>query len=246
MALEAKWVGIDFGQTLCDSSPERTYWMIGDTSKELGEPELVDVRCQRWRMMKEKYGLWSYIKEKHRDEIASYVFDGRPGAAEIFAGMEQKYTKVADGALDAISYLRDQGIEVSVVAELRRTFGPIGTDQVSRFLKAQNVIDYFDELISPQGKVNLRDNSLDPRYKGFSKEEGTLYDVLKDDLASRGIKTSEAVMVGDKEWSDLTPAQKRGFKAIHYIGFIYHSPSNAEYTIRHFSELKSLIKGVKS
>jgi FMN phosphatase YigB (HAD superfamily) len=246
MVLEAKWVGIDFGQTLCDSSPERTYWMIGDTSKELGEPELVGIRCQRWRVMKEKYGLWSIIKEKHRDEIASYVFDGRPRAAEIFADMEQKYTKVADGALDAIRYLRNEGIEVSVVAELRRTFGPIGTDQVSRFLKAQNVIDYFDELISPQGKVNLQDNTLDPRYKGFSKEEGTLYDVLTEDLASRGIKTSEAVMVGDKEWSDLTPAQKRGFKAIHYIGFIYHGPSNADFTIRHFSELKSLIKGVKS
>lgn len=246
MVLEAKWVGIDFGQTLCDSSPERTYWMIGDTSKELGEPELIDVRCHRWRTMREKYELWSYVKEKHRDEITSYVFDGHPEAAEIFSRMEQKYTKVADGALDAIRYLRDQGIEVSVVAELRRTFGPIGTDQVSRFLKAQNVIDYFDELISPQGKVNLRDNSVDPRYKGFSKEEGSLYDVLAEDLASRGIKTSEAVMVGDKEWSDLTPAQKRGFKAIHYIGFIYHSPSNADFTIRHFSELKNLIKGVKA
>jgi FMN phosphatase YigB (HAD superfamily) len=246
MILEAKWVGIDFGQTLCDSSPERTYWMIGDTSKELGEPELVDVRCHRWRTMREKYELWSYVKEKHRDEITSYVFDGRPEAAEIFSRMEQKYTKVAAGALDAIQYLRNQGIEVSVVAELRRTFGPIGTDQVSRFLKAQDVIDYFDELISPQGKVNLRDNSVDERYKGLSKEEGNIYDLLAEDLAKRGIKTSEAVMVGDKEWSDLTPAQKRGFKAIHYIGFIYHAPSNADLTIRHFSELKSLIKGVKS
>jgi len=245
MVIEAKWVGIDFGQTLCDSSPERTYWMIGDTSKELGEPELVDIRCHRWRVMKEKYGLWSVIKEKHRDEIASYVFDNQPGAAEIFSVIEQKYLKVADGAIDAVKYLRSQGIEVSVVAELRRTFGPIGTDQVSRFLKNQNVVEYFDALISPQGKVNLRDGSLDTRYKGYSKEEGTLYDVLAQDLASRGIKTSEAVMIGDKEWSDLTPAQKRGFKAIHYIGFIYHAPSNADFTIRHFSELKEIIRGVE-
>lgn len=244
--LEAKWVGIDFGQTLCDSSPERTYWMIGDTSKELGEPDLVAIRCQRWRVMKEKYALWSYIKEKHRDEIGSYVFDGREGAQEIFARMEEKYTKLAVGAFDAITYLRSQGIEVSVVAELRRTFGPIGTDQASRFLRAQNVIDYIDELITPLGSVNLRDNTVDLRYKGTSKEEGNLYDVLAEDLAKRGIKTSEAVMVGDKEWSDITPAQKRGFKAIHYVGFIYHAPSNAEFVIRDFSELKNIIRGVRS
>jgi len=33
MTIHAKWVGFDFGQCLCDGSPERTYWMIGDTSK---------------------------------------------------------------------------------------------------------------------------------------------------------------------------------------------------------------------
>ena len=79
---------------------------------------------------------------------------------------------------------------------------------------------------------------------GFSKEKGDLFDVLKEDLLKRGIKTSEAVMVGDKEWSDLTPAQKRGFKAIHYTGYIFHAPSKADYTIGHFSELKDIIKGV--
>jgi len=243
MVLHVKWVGIDFGQTLCDSSPERTYWMIGDTSKELGEPELVEMRCQRWRAMKEKYGTWSAIKESHRPEIVSYVFDNRPDAGEIFAVIEQKYLKVADGALDALEYLRSQGIEVSVVAELKRTFGKIGTDQVSRFLKTQHVREYFDELITPQGKVNLRDGSLDLKYQGYSKEQGNLYDLLAGDLLNRGIKTSEAVMVGDKEWSDLTPAQKRGFKAIHYTGFMLHAPSSADYTIRHFSELKEIVKG---
>lgn len=227
-----------------DSSPERTYWMIGDTSKELGEPELVEERCQRWRVMKERYGTWPAIKEKHRPEIISYVFDGRPEAREIFPAIEQKYLKVADGAIDAIKYLRDQGIEVSIVTELRRALELIGTDMVSKFLVNQNVIEYFDELITPQGKINLRDGSTDLSYKGSSKEEGNLYDVLAEDLLKRGIKTSEAVMVGDKEWSDLTPAQKRGFKAIQYMGYIYHAPSNADFKIRHFSELKEIIRGV--
>lgn len=245
MSIQAKWVGIDFGQTLCDGSPERTYWMIGDTCKELRQPELIDICCHRWRTLKEKYGSWAAIKEGHRDEIVSYVFGGHPESAAAFSRMEQKYLRVADGALDAIKYLREQGIEVSVVAELKRTLGPIGTDQVSLFLKNQKVIDLFDELITPQGKVNLRDSSIDVRYKGSSKETGTLYDILVDDLLKRGVRPAEAVIVGDKEWSDLTPAQKRGFKAIQYTGFLYLAPSNADFTIRHFSELKNIITGAK-
>ena len=140
VTMYAKWVGIDFGQTLMDSSPERTYWMIGDTSKELGEPELVEERCHKWRMMKEKYGSYPVIKEKARPETMSYVFDDRPGVAEIFSRIEQGYLKVADGAIDAIKWLREQGIQVSIVAELKRTLGPIGTDMVSKFLIKQGVI----------------------------------------------------------------------------------------------------------
>lgn len=245
MVIETKWVGIDFGQTLMDSSPERTYWMIGDTSKELGEPELVEKRCHRWRTMKEKYGTYPIIKEKHRAEIAQYVFGDQPGVAEIFSVIEQKYLKVADGAIDAIKNLREQGIEVSIVAELRRTLGAIGADMVSSFLKTHNIINYFNELITPQGKIDLRDGRVDLAYQGKSKEVGDLYDILLQDLGRRGIKPFEAVIVGDKEWSDITPAQKRGFKAVQYIGYIYHGPSNAEFTIRHFSELKNIIKGVK-
>jgi FMN phosphatase YigB (HAD superfamily) len=243
--MRAKWVGIDFGMCLCDSSPERTYCMIGDCCKELGQPELIGLCCHKWRTLKERYGTWATLKEGHRDEIVSYVFDGHLDAAATFSKMEQKYLKVADGAVDAINYLREQGIEVSIAAELKRTLGPIGTDQVSLFLKNQKVIDLFAELITPQGKVNLRDGSVDIRYKGLSKETGTLYDLLVEDLARRGIKPAEAVMVGDKEWSDITPAQKRGFKAIQYTGFLFLAPSHADYVIRHFSELKNLITGVK-
>lgn len=245
VTMYAKWVGIDFGQTLMDSSPERTYWMIGDTSKELGEPELVEERCHRWRMMKEKYGSYPVIKEKARPETMTYVFDDRPGVAEIFSRIEQKYLKVADGAIDAIKFLRDQGIQVSIVAELKRTLGPIGTDMVSRFLIKQGVIEYFDELISPQGKIDLRTGKADLRYKGTSKEEGNLYDVLADDLRSRGIEPKDAIMVGDKQWSDIGPAQQRGFQAIHYSGYIFHAPSTATCEIRHLSELKNIIRPVE-
>ena len=243
MVIRAKWVGLDFGQCLCDSSPERTYWMIGDTCKDLDEPETVGLRCHRWRTMKERYGTWSAIKEGHRSEIASFVFDGRDKAAELFAENEKKYTKVADGAREALDYLKHQGIEISIVAEMKRTFGAIGTDQVSRFLVAQNIVRYFNHLISPQGRVDLRDGTVDERYKGLSKEKGDIYDLLAKDLTEAGIRPSEAVIVGDKEWSDITPAQKRGFKTIHYVGFTFSAPSDADAQISHFSELTKLIRG---
>ena len=243
MPLKVKWMGIDFGQTLCDSTPERTYWMIGDVCKELGQPELIDACCYRWRVLKERYGSWSVVKEGHRDEIAGFVFEELPDGMAVFSKMEQKYIKMADGALEAIKYFRGQGIALSIVAELKRTFGLIGTDQVSLFLENQGIKGYFDNLITPQGKVNLADGSLDEKYRGSSKETGDLYDILVEDLLDRGIKPEEAMMLGDKEWSDIGPARKRGLKAVCYTGFIYRGPSEAEYTIRHFSELKGLISG---
>ena len=100
------------------------------------------------------------------------------------------------------------------------------------------------ELISPQGKIDLRTGETDLSYKGSSKEVGDLYDVLAADLRARGIEPEDAVIVGDKEWSDITPAQKRGFQAIQYSGYIFHAPSNASCEIRHLSELKNIIRPV--
>jgi FMN phosphatase YigB (HAD superfamily) len=82
---------------------------------------------------------------------------------------------------------------------------------------------------------------MDLRYQGTSKEAGTLYDVLVGDLTARGIKPSDAVMMGDKEWSDITPAKKRGLKTILYTGYICRGPSEADFVIRHFSELKEIV-----
>jgi FMN phosphatase YigB (HAD superfamily) len=244
--IRLKWVGIDFGQTLCVATDERTFWMIGDTCKYMGIPEQAEICCLRWRILKEKYGTFPAIKESHRDEIVSYVFAGNPGTTQAFSKMEQKYLKIASGAVEALKYLREQGIAVSIVAELKRTLGPIGTDQVSLFLKNQKVIDLFDKLITPQGAVDLRDGSLDVRYKGLSKENGTIYDLLIKDLAMQGIKPDEAVMVGDKESTDLTPAQQRGLKAIQYTGFVFLAPSRADFVINNFLELKNIITGAAS
>ena len=246
MFIEVKWVGFDFGQCLMDPSGLRNYLVIGDVCKEIGEPERIDERIHRYRVLKEKYGSYGATKEGHRDEILKYVFENNAEAMEIFGVKEQEYLKVPEGTEEVLQYLRDQGIERAVVAELKKTLGPIGTDNVTRFLKKNNLLDYFDQVITPQGCVELRDESVDLRYKGKTKEEGTLYDELSKDLLKRGIQTSEAVMIGDKLRTDISPAKKRGFRTIQYIGYInYGSSQDADFVISDFHELKEIIKGVK-
>lgn len=247
MFIEVKWVGFDFGQCLMDPSGLRNYLVIGDVCKEIGEPERIDERIHRYRVLKEKYGSYGATKEGHRDEILKYVFENNAEAMEIFGVKEQEYLKVPEGTEEVLQYLRDQGIERAVVAELKKTLGPIGTDNVTRFLKKNNLLDYFDQVITPQGCVELRDGSVDLRYKGKTKEEGTLYDELSKDLLKRGIQTSEAVMIGDKLWTDISPAKKRGFRTIQYIGYInYGSSQDADFVISDFHGLKEIIKGVKA
>jgi FMN phosphatase YigB (HAD superfamily) len=61
-------------------------------------------------------------------------------------------------------------------------------------------------------------------------------------LLKRGISPSEGAMVGDKIATDIVPARKRGFTTIQYTGYIDMGPSEAEYRIDNFLELKELIK----
>jgi FMN phosphatase YigB (HAD superfamily) len=242
MAIELKWLGLDFGQCMMDPTGLRTHLVIADVSKELGEPELVEERIRRYRVLKEKYGTYSTVKEGHRDEIMDYVFDGREEAKEIFSAKEQEHLLAGSGLEEALRYLTAEGIHLSVVAELKKTLGAMGTDIVTRFLQKKGLTHYFEDVITPQGKIDLRDGSLDLAYKGKTKEQGTLYDELIQGLLKRGISPSDGAMVGDKIATDIVPAKKRGFITIQYSGYIDMGPSVADYRIDNFLELKKLIK----
>jgi FMN phosphatase YigB (HAD superfamily) len=242
MAMEVKWCGFDYGQCIMEPGGLRNPRMFGDIYKTLGQPELIPDKIRKYRRLKEKYGTFSLIKEGHRDEIYSYVLDDDPEATELFSNMEQVLLDMGEGLEDALDYLQAQGIELQVVSEMKKTLGPVGTDIVSRFLKERGLMRYFKELVTPQGKINLVDNTIDPRYKGSTKKEGTLYDILAEELKERGIEPHEAVMVGDKPETDIDPAHRRGFKTIKYTGFIDLGESKADLVIHSFQELKSILK----
>ncbi len=240
--MELKWVGFDFGQCMMDPTGLRNYLVVGDVSKALGEPELVQERIHRYRILKEKYGSYSAVKEGHRDEIMSYVFDGRQHAPEMFSAKEQEHLLAGQGLEEVLGYLKEQGIRLSVVAELKKTLGAMGSDIVTRFLESKKLTHYFDDVVTPQGKIDLKDGSINQAYKGKTKESGTLYDELIRDLARRGIRPSEGAMVGDKVSTDIVPAKKRGFHTIQYTGYIDMPSGEAEYKIDHFLKLKEIIR----
>ena len=244
--MEVKWCGFDYGQCIMEPGGLRNPRVFGDLYKELGKPELIQEKIFRYRILKEKYGTYGRIKEGHRDEIYSFVLDNDPTAIELFSRKEQELLDMGVGLEDALVYLQSQGIELQVVSEMKKTLGPVGTDIVSRFLKRRGLVCYFKELLTPQGKINLIDDSVDPRYLGYTKESGTLYDVLVQELAEKGIAPDEAVMVGDKPETDINPAHDRGFKTIQYTGFVDLGNSKADLRINSFMELKTILKKKKA
>ena len=202
------------GECLMDVTPRRAHLLTGDTSKALGEPDLADIRCHRWRVMIEKYGSLPVVLERHKNEVIRYVFDDRPVAGETFLAVEQDYLRLAMGAAEALAYLKAQGIELSVVTAARSGPGRFEDSAEYRFLVKHDVLKYFDSIVSPRGKLRVADGSVDHKYEGASKEEGTIYDALAEDLGSRGMRPAEGVMMGDKEWTDIGPAKRRGFHTI--------------------------------
>ncbi len=240
--MEVKWCGFDYGQCIMEPGGLRNPRLYGDLYKALGKPELIPDKIRKYRILKEKYGSYGRIKEGHRDEIYRFVLDDDPKAIELFGQKEQELLDMGDGLENALEYLQSQGIELQVVSEMKKTLGPVGTDIVSKFLKKRGLVKYFKELVTPQGKIDLINDTIDPKYKGYTKKDGTLYDVLARELRERGIEPHEAVMVGDKPETDIDPAHDRGFKTIKYTGFIDLGESKADRVIQSFEELKTVLK----
>jgi len=246
MTLTIKWLGVDFGQCIMDPSGLRNPLMFGEIMRDLGRPEEIAERMHRYRRMKEKHQTYSLIKEGHRPEIREYVFDNDDEAWELFAEYEQRLLMPAEGIAETLAWLREQGIICDVVAELKKTLGPIGSDHVTMFLQRQGLIQYFDHFYSPCGRVRLRDGKADFGCQGKDKTSGTMYDYLLEDMARRGINIDECAIIGDKLSTDIEPSRRRGFHTIQFTGYIDMGPSKyAEYRVESFPQLKEFVKGVK-
>ncbi|MFH0814407.1 MAG: hypothetical protein V2A69_16450 [Pseudomonadota bacterium] len=242
-AKKIKWVGIDYGQCLMTPSSLRNPRMFSEIGKLIGKHEMIPVWIDRMRRLKEKYGSYSGIKEGHKDEIESYVLDGDHEAYEIFNQKEQELLALAPGAYEFIMWLSEQGIRPSIISELKKTLGPVGADAITMFLMNKKIIQYFKYFITPQGKMDLGTGERFEAYRGTSKESGTLYDLLIEELALEEIKPQDCLMIGDKVSTDIIPPKKRGWITIQYIGHIDMGPcESSDYYAKDWFEVKEIMK----
>jgi len=243
-----KWAGFDYGETLMDPSGLRNHLLWGDTCKSIGRPELTADKVKAYRQLREAYGEYHTVKEGHRHEVYEHVLAGDDRAQRAFMEAEPRLLMEGDGLKWGLRYLRDEGIVLDIVSELKGTVGPIGENVILRFLRAHGLASLFRFLITPLGKIDVATGRIiDDRYRGHTKEEGTLFDVLVEDLAEQGVKGDEAVMVGDRPAFDIQPARARGLLTIQYVGYV-DLPSGTpaarpDARIGSFAELPGLVAG---
>ena len=75
MVMDVKWCGFDYGQCIMEPGGLRNPLVFGDIYKALGKPELISDKIRKYRILCEKYGTYSKIKEGHRDEIYRFVLE---------------------------------------------------------------------------------------------------------------------------------------------------------------------------
>lgn len=242
MVLKVKWCGFDYGECMMNAEEVRNAILYGDIYKSLGKPELISDKVGRHRVLKEKHGSYPLLQEGHRDDIYEFVLEKEKEAIELLKIKEQELLDTGDALEEALVHLKIEGIETAVVTEMKSSRNPLGNDRISRFLQKRNLDKYFKDIITPLGKVNIETNSVDKRYKGTTKAQGNIYDVLAQDLKERGIRVHEAVMVGDRPSTDINPAHRRGFKTIQYTGFSDQGLSEADIVISSFGELKTILR----
>ncbi len=239
-----RWCGFDYGETLMDPSGLRNPLLWGDVCKALGRPELVADRVHAYRVLRDTYGEYYTVKEGHRHEVLSFVMDGDEQAQQAFMEAEPRLLGHGDHVHEALQALRDAGLVLDVVSELIRTVGPIDQNVILRFLTAHELRRFFRYLITPLGKIDMATGIVvDERYRGHTKGDGTIYDVLVDDLAEQGISPMQGVMVGDRPSTDIEPAHARGLRTIQYSGYSHWPPSPAaDSVIDDFHELPPLME----
>jgi FMN phosphatase YigB (HAD superfamily) len=246
---DVQWVGVDFAFTLMDPLTMHHSLVIPEMYRRLGREGEGKERLARWYKLRDSMGAPTdpphqkvrLMKEYHRDEMLAKVFDDDPGAKALYSEMEAKERRPPADAKVGLRCLKSHVKAMAVVSEV---IGAQGAATVSSSLVAHGLDRYFEEIITPSGRFDLRGRLVsEGGFAGATKREGTIYDKLAAYLGTRGIVVERGAMVGDDPRLDVELAKRRGFVTIHYRGIIDRGKTDqADYTIGSWSEVCGLLQ----
>ena len=233
--MKIKWVGFDFDQCIMDSRNRKVeYWMAAvfiDEEKE--RAGIIDEKVGLYRELIEKYGDFRRLHEKGRHEVEEKVLENNPCLIRRYYEVEQKLLKPADGIYEALRHLKSRGYRIDVVSDMA------AINTIVSFLNNYNLRNFFSNIYSPAGVVR-EDGQIDDSFKGVSKEDGSIFERLREELEEQDISASEAVIVGDHPVKDIEMARKYGFVTIHYAA--KEKPSElADHVITDFRQLIDIL-----
>lgn len=233
--MKVRWVGFDFGQCIMDSRNRKVeYWMAAVFIDEEEErPGIIDEKVRLYRELIGKYGDFRRLHEKGRHEVEEEVLEKNPCLIRKYYEVEQKLLTPADGVYEALRHLKSRGYRIDVVSDMAALNTIVG------FLNNYNLRSFFTNIYSPAGVVR-EDGRIDDSFKGVSKEDGSIFERLREELEGQGIPVSKAVIIGDHPVKDIEMARKYGFLTIHYAA--KEKPSEiADHVITNFRQLIDIL-----
>jgi len=97
-----------------------------------------------------------------------------------------EHARIYPGVIDTLRFLNEKGISLALVS------GWVGTESTKKFLKEQNLIKYFQVILTCDD-LGITDNQIDI----FSQYLSYKGDLIKIALQNMDVISSEAIVVGD-------------------------------------------------
>lgn len=247
--MRIRWYGLDYGETVMNPFTLHQSALIRAVYTRLGKPEEVEEHVRRWYTLRDEVGS-KYdkldlrvreVKQYSRERIYSEVLDGDSRAARLFEEGEAEGFTPAPGVKDALTTMAKNGVPLAIVSE---SSSRPSVDAMERFLRVHGLRDIFRDVITPAGHFDRDGKLISTRFLGKTKRGGSIYEELALYLRERGIRPSEAAVVGDDPVLDVENAKSSGFIGVQYIGIVDRGASkSADYVMRDWSEIPKDLPG---
>ena len=246
-AAPIRWCGIDYGETIMNPLTLHQSVVIREVYRELGRPAEADDRVQRYYRSRDRMGpagspphmLVRDLKQYAREAFYRDVFDDERRAIELYEAKEVKGFGEAPGVEQALALLKSRNIGAAIVSE---SGSLIAAQTVARYLRTHGLTPYFQEIITPAGRFSVDGELVDASFKGATKKAGTIYAKIRDYLATQGIPSSAAAIIGDDPQLDCGHASPYGFYTVQYLGVLDRGGSEqADFAMRDWSEIDQIL-----